>query len=82
MNKFMRFQKVRKKSINLRYSCWNYVRPVRSHELGLRIAYVEMMIDDAWPTFSELFAKILHNGSESGSMTLANQTHIGVTRDY
>ena len=27
----------------------------------------------------QLFAKILHNGSESGSMTLANQTHVGVT---
>ena len=27
-------------------------RPVRSHELGLRIAYVEMMIYDAWPTSS------------------------------
>ena len=25
---------------------------MRSHELGLRIAYVEMMIDDAWPTSS------------------------------
>ncbi len=27
----------------------------------------------------QLFAKILHNGSESGSMTLANQTHVSVT---
>ena len=28
----------------------------------------------------QLFAKILYNGSESGSVTLANQTHVHVTK--
>ena len=33
---------------------------MRSHELGLRIAYVEMMIDDAWPTSSDLLHALKH----------------------
>ena len=68
------------KSINLSFSCWNYVRPVRSHEPGLRIA---MMIDDAWPTssgsgprdctFFHNYSTFFHNSTTNGRFTFPSR---------